>query len=85
MQTFFYIQYGWLALFGLCMFVVRIIFALAVLNDAVAIQEKGEKMVFVSGKIWALAVLLGGILLAVAYWIIHHSTLRSSSDSAPLT
>jgi len=66
-------------------FIIQIFFALAVLSDAVQIQDKGQKMVFVSGKIWALATLFGGVFVILAYWIIHHSTLRPpTSDSAPL-
>ena len=87
MNFYFFMQSVWLSIFAIGSFVVHVFFALAVLADAVKIQdEKGQEMVFVSGKIWALATLFGGILVAVAYWIIHHSTLRprSSSDSAPL-
>ena len=86
MNTFFYIQGAWSAIIALGVCFVHIVFALAVLSDAVTIQDKGQDMVFVSGKLWALATLFGGVLIAVAYWIIHHSTLRSrpSSDSAPL-
>ncbi|MEI6560590.1 MAG: hypothetical protein WCO68_00720 [Verrucomicrobiota bacterium] len=62
-------------------FIVQIFFALAVLADAVKIQDQGHKMVFVSGKIWALGTLCGGVFIVLAYWIIHHSTLRSSVDS----
>ena len=65
-------------------FIIQIFFARAVLADAVKIQEQGQKMVFVSGKIWALITLFGGIFVILAYWIIHHSTLRPASDSAPL-
>jgi len=81
MSTFFYIQSAWLTITGIGLCFVHIFFALAVLSDAVAIQDKGQKMVFVSGKMWALATLFGSFLVLLAYWIIHHSTLRSSSDS----
>ena len=62
-------------------FIVQIFLALAVLADAVKIQGQGQKMVFVSGKIWALGTLCGGVFIVLAYWIIHHSTLRFASDS----
>ncbi len=62
-------------------FIVQVFFALAVLSDACKIQDQGKKMVFVSGKIWAFGTLCGGVFIVLAYWIIHHSTLRSASDS----
>ena len=85
-NTYFFFQDAWMVVTFIAFLFVRGVFALAVLSDAVKIQAAGKQMVFVSGKMWAIAVFIGGVLIAVAYWVIHHSTLRprSSSDSAPL-
>ena len=84
MNSIFNIQFAWSALIALGTIFIHIIFAIAVLDDAAAIQEKGKKTTFVNGTMWALSVLLGGVFIALAYWVIHHSTLRSSSESKPL-
>lgn len=86
MNTYFFFQSVWMAIIAIGACFVHIIFALAVLSDAVTIQDRGQKMVFVSGKMWALAVLFGGVFVVAVYWAIHHSTLcpRPSSKSDPL-
>jgi hypothetical protein len=44
--------------------------------DADRLKNSGQKLWFAGPIIWALGVLLGGILMALAYWLMHHSTLR---------
>ena len=57
--------------------VVHVGFALAVLADTGKMQRYQRREPFlVGGVIWALATLLGGVFVAVIYWLIHHSTLR---------
>ena len=64
------------AAFVIITLVVHIAFAMAVSSDATRSQERGEGPVFVSPTIWMLATLLGGVVTAVLYWAVHHSTLR---------
>jgi sterol desaturase/sphingolipid hydroxylase (fatty acid hydroxylase superfamily) len=55
--------------------VLHIIFAGAVAKDAGQMQKLGEKTALVNGVTWAFATLVGGVLIAVFYWFIHHSKL----------
>jgi hypothetical protein len=80
-NTYFFFQSAWMVVAAIAFVFIRGIFALAVLSDAVKIQAAGKQMVLVSGKMWAVAVFVGGVLIAVAYWVMHHSTLRSPSES----
>ena len=50
--------------------VVHIAFALAVLASA-----RGKETTFVGPGMWCLATLLGGPLVALAYWLINVSSL----------
>jgi len=54
---------------------VHIAFSAAVFNDASAQKHPRGRLVFVGRYLWALAVLFGGVFVAVAYWLMHHSTL----------
>lgn len=72
-----------IATFGIWNFVpvaitilVHIAFSAAVYSDAQIIKNQRESLVFTGPIIWSLAVLVGGILAALAYWVIHHSSLR---------
>jgi len=69
--------------------VVHIAFAVAVYSDAnmialrVARDNPAHKTgtVFVGPLIWLLATLVGGIFTALAYWLMHHSTLRPTEET----
>lgn len=52
--------------------ILHILFAGAVAKDAGIINKRGLKTHLVSGATWAFAVLVGGPLVAVAYWFMHH-------------
>jgi len=56
--------------------VVHIAFSAAVFNDARVIRDNREALVFVGPVIWSVAVLVGGVLIGAAYWLVHHSALR---------
>jgi len=56
--------------------IIHIAFCIGVYRDA-----KNMKTIFVGPGIWALATLLGGVFTAVAYWIVHHSSLVVKTDS----
>jgi hypothetical protein len=64
---------GWVVLFWVATAIVHIGFAIAVLQDT---RRRVGDTFLVGGGIWALATLLGGVVTAGIYWVIHHSTLR---------
>lgn len=52
--------------------ILHILFAGAVAKDAGMLNKRGLKTHLVSGATWAFAVLVGGPLIAVGYWFMHH-------------
>ena len=52
--------------------ILHILFAGAVAKDAGLINKRGLKTHLVSGATWAFAVLVGGPLVAIGYWFMHH-------------
>ena len=58
---------------GILWIIVNIAFSIGVYREA-----KQRHTTFVGPGMWAFATLLGGVFIAVAYWIIHHSSLRSA-------
>ena len=52
--------------------IVHIIFAGAVARDAGEIKRAHRKTYLVSGITWAFATLIGGVFVAVAYFVLHH-------------
>ena len=57
--------------------IVHLCFAVAVFLDA---RKLPRKPIFVLPIVWSVATLLGGLFVAVAYWVIHHSRLNQSID-----
>ena len=55
--------------------ILHLVFAGAVAKDAGRLNKMGQKTILVSAHTWAFAVLVGGVLTAVAYWLMHYSTL----------
>lgn len=54
---------------------VHIAFSAAVFNDANKLQREQGSLAFVNAWLWSLAVLVGGVFVALAYWVMHHSTI----------
>ena len=52
--------------------IIHILFAGAVARDTGAIQKQGQSTILVSGLTWAFATLLGGVIVATIYWLLHH-------------
>jgi hypothetical protein len=57
---------------------VHVAFALGVGADAGRLHRSGYRPAFAGAFWWMIATLLGGIFVAAAYWLIHHSTLNPS-------
>jgi hypothetical protein len=56
---------------------VHIVLAIGVYRDAKYLQkELNRPPAFVTGEMWAFATLIGGVVAAGIYWVIHHSALR---------
>lgn len=61
----------------ICVVIIHIAFAMAVLGDSYHMHRYQHRGTFlVGGTMWALATLFGGVITAGIYWAIHHSTLR---------
>lgn len=54
---------------------VHLIFAAGVAKDISNLTKRNVLPQFVPGFAWVLATLLGGTFVAVAYWVMHHSSL----------
>lgn len=73
----------WAVIAAVLTTLIHLAFAWAVLDDAsVTWRIERRKTLFVSGGLWALATLLGGVLVAGLYWVMHHSTLRPETPAA---
>lgn len=52
--------------------ILHIIFSGAVAKDCGRLAKDQHNICLVSGTTWAMATLVGGPLVAVGYWFIHH-------------
>jgi len=68
-------------LFLVVIVVVHVGFAIAVHGDAREVRDDAERRLFASPLLWSLATLLGGVMTAAIYWVIHRSPL---GHDAPL-
>ncbi len=76
-------MFPWDFTFGLttCLWVfeliVNVMFAYAVFYNASMLRRPTE---LVGPKLWGLGTLAGGILVAVAYWFMHHSSFSAKVE-----
>ena len=59
---------------GVLMCLVHFAFALGVLVDAGKL-DKSSQLYFVTECVWFFATLFGGVFVATAFWVMHHSRL----------
>ena len=71
-----YIFIFWASVITLLTVMVRVIFAFAVYSDALRLRRNVRPTILVNPAMWLFATLIGGVLVAVAYWVLHHSTLN---------
>ena len=62
----------WSFFFIIVVAVVHISFAIGIYRDA---KQRGSA-IFVQAEIWLIATLFGGIIVTIAYWLMHHSRLN---------
>lgn len=55
--------------------ILHILFAAGVAKDVGNLNRMKIPTQFVSGSIWVLATLIGGVLVLALYWLMHHSAL----------
>jgi uncharacterized membrane protein len=60
---------------------LHVIFAGAVAKDVGTMSKLGRHPHLVSGVTWAFATLIGGPLIAVGYWFMHHLRPYSRSQN----
>lgn len=62
----------WSLFFVIVIAIIHISFAVGVYRDA---KLRGNA-ILVQAEIWLLATIFGGVLVATAYWLMHHSRLN---------
>ena len=74
---------GWIVAYWLAVAIVHVFFAIAVFRDAQRQQSPvGRGTILVVPGLWSLATLVGGVVVAGIYWLIHHSTLRPPAGTS---
>jgi hypothetical protein len=61
---------------------LHLAFALAVFFAARREENRGEILAFFGPFVWACATLIGGVLAAALYWLMHHSAMSRRDQSA---
>lgn len=61
--------------------VIHLFFAGAIAKDVGKLFQLGIKPQLVSGHVWAFATLIGGVMTAFIYWLMHYSTLAKLPQS----
>ena len=54
---------------------INILFAAGIAKDISHFTQAKVTTQIVPGSVWVLATVIGGVWVALAYWIIHHSSL----------
>lgn len=67
----------WAVGFWILTAIVHLTFASAVFRDA----QRNRNRIFVLPGVWFIATLLGGVFVAAAYWVMHHSSLNQANTN----
>ena len=60
--------------------ILHLLFSAGIAKDVGFFNSRGIQTRFVSGMTWVLATLLGGVMVVVIYWFIHHSGLAKTAS-----
>ncbi len=71
----------WTSVIALLTVLVRVVFAFAVYSDALRLRRTVRPTILVNPAMWLFGTLMGGVFVAVAYWVLHHSTLNPFNTS----
>lgn len=63
--------------------IIHLFFAGAIAKDVGKLNRLGIKPQLVSGHVWAFATLIGGVMSAFIYWIMHYSLLARNLKETP--
>ena len=66
----------WAIVVAVLTILIHIVFAIAVYRDATRLDQT-RSLIIVGPGIWCIATLLGGVITAAIYWVMHHSRLNS--------
>ncbi|HMT08681.1 MAG TPA: hypothetical protein PKA82_11810 [Pyrinomonadaceae bacterium] len=70
-------------LIGSTTVILHIVFAIAVYIDSQRlVHDDKQEVALVPGTIWAIATLIGGVLVAIGYWIVNRSKIANRSVKA---
>ncbi|RLS58672.1 MAG: hypothetical protein DWH91_02005 [Planctomycetota bacterium] len=65
---------------GMVTFVVHLLLMIGVYREASDRVLRGRKMWFVGPFAWAFLAMIGGVMTAGVYWVLHHSTFSPASE-----
>lgn len=54
---------------------LNVLFAAGVAKDVSLFTQNKITTRIVPGSVWVLATVIGGVWVAIAYWLVHHSSL----------
>jgi hypothetical protein len=63
--------------------IIHLFFAGAIAKDVGKLYQLGIKPQLVSGSVWAFATLIGGVMTAFIYWLMHYSLLARTTKERP--
>ncbi|KAB8142708.1 hypothetical protein F8S13_14235 [Chloroflexia bacterium SDU3-3] len=67
-------------IWGVATILLHIAFAAGVSRDASAREQRGLATHMVGPRWWMLAALLGGVLPAAIYWLLHYATVFTAPE-----